>query len=81
MNVRYSKDAVKALKQMDARQRERFNRALEKLEHEPPDGDIKRLTGKDGAYRLRIGEYRVLFHYGNDHIVVDRIVTRGHAYR
>ncbi|MCL2362434.1 MAG: hypothetical protein FWC73_11555 [Defluviitaleaceae bacterium] len=38
----------------------RIIKAVIQLEHDPPEGDIKSLSGRDG-YRLRVGGYRVLF--------------------
>ncbi|MEW5759478.1 MAG: type II toxin-antitoxin system RelE/ParE family toxin [Candidatus Thermoplasmatota archaeon] len=43
-----------------------FLRALDELEKNPfrarPKMDIKKLVGHEGTYRLRIGDYRVLYY-------------------
>jgi len=45
-------------------------------------GDVKRLTNFTPEYRLRVGQYRVLFEVENKtEIVVYRIVHRREAYR
>lgn len=45
-------------------------------------GDVKRLTNFTPEYRLRVGQYRVLFEIENENaIVVYRIVHRREAYR
>ena len=45
-------------------------------------GDVKRLTNFTPEYRLRIGNYRVLFELTDDfRIIVYRIVHRREAYR
>ena len=45
-------------------------------------GDVKRLTNFTPEYRLRVGQYRVLFEVENENeIVVYRIVHRREAYR
>ncbi len=45
-------------------------------------GDVKRLTNFSPEYRLRIGQYRVLFEIENEtEIVVYRVVHRREAYR
>jgi mRNA-degrading endonuclease RelE of RelBE toxin-antitoxin system len=51
------------------------------LEKDPPEGDIKRLTGGLRGYRLRSGDYRIFFDILKDRISVTRIFTRGHAYK
>jgi mRNA interferase RelE/StbE len=44
-------------------------------------GDVKRLQGVSGAYRLRVGEYRVLFMIEGLSLIVIGVRTRGAAYR
>ena len=43
-------------------------------------GDIKRLTAFDYDYRLRSGDYRILFDVEGRHIIVQRILNRKEAY-
>ena len=80
MNVELLRDAVKYLNRMNQPDKGRITRALEKLELEPPQGDITPLEGKDG-YRLRVGGYRVLFDIEENMIVVYDIAPRGQAYK
>ncbi|OKO96030.1 RelE/StbE replicon stabilization toxin [Geobacillus proteiniphilus] len=48
----------------------------------PPQGDIKKLKGQDGLYRMRIGTYRVLFRIDHDEriIYIEAIGNRGDVY-
>ena len=43
-------------------------------------GNVKRLTNLTPAYRLRVGDYRVLFELEEDRIVVYRVRHRRDAY-
>lgn len=43
-------------------------------------GDVKRLTGQPPRFRLRVGDYRVLFEVAEDTIKVWRVVHRREAY-
>ena len=43
-------------------------------------GDIKRLQKHDVAYRLRMGDYRVLFDVAGHRIIIRRIRDRKEAY-
>ena len=43
-------------------------------------GDIKHLTAFDCDYRLRSGDYRILFDVEGQHIIVQRILNRKEAY-
>jgi mRNA interferase RelE/StbE len=55
--------------------------ALENLEDDLA-GDVKRLTAFTPGYRLRVGDYRVLFEVvETDRVVVYRVRHRRDAYR
>ena len=43
-------------------------------------GDVKRLTNFTPEYRLRVGDYRVLFETEGDKIIIYRIRHRKEAY-
>lgn len=46
------------------------------------EGDVKHLRGSDPPqFRLRVGDYRVLFHYLDDGIQVVAVLHRREAYR
>ena len=44
-------------------------------------GDVKRLTGRPPRFRLRVGDWRVLFTVEVDTLKVYRIVHRRESYR
>lgn len=81
MEILYSKAAVKALKQMEKDVRNRLLSGIEGLTQTPPQEDIKAMQGKEGIYRLRVGKYRVLYHYENDALKIDDIGSRGDIYK
>lgn len=58
-------------------------RILEKIEALQDDfaGDVKRLTDFHPEYRLRVGDYRVLFEVEGDQVVIYRIRHRRDVYR
>ena len=77
MKIEYSKKAVKYINSADKPTKRRLKEAIEKI----PSGDIKRLKGIEEAYRLRVGDLRVLFTLENDIIYIDNIIPRGQAYK
>lgn len=78
MEIRYSKQAVKAIASMDTPTKQRICKAIGLL----PDGDVKLLHGRMSVYRLRVGGWRVLFSYSdNDTIQVEKIAPRGQVYK
>jgi mRNA-degrading endonuclease RelE of RelBE toxin-antitoxin system len=44
-------------------------------------GDVKKLGGQEGRYRLRVGSNRVLFSLEKDTIIVHGVKDRKDAYR
>jgi mRNA-degrading endonuclease RelE of RelBE toxin-antitoxin system len=64
--------------------RESAMRILIALSHygESGAGNIKALSGKwDGYFRLRVGEFRVVFQINPDAIVIVRVRHRSDVYR
>jgi len=80
MDVKLSPQVIKYLSKCDPIIKRRIAKALHGLSQDPPQGDIKMLSGKDG-FRLRIGKYRVLFDIGEDDIIVYEIGLRGQIYK
>jgi mRNA interferase RelE/StbE len=73
--------AIKDLKHLQKVETLRIIQALELLKNDM-GGDVKRLTNFTPEYRLRVGNYRVLFELTDDfRIIVYRIVHRREAYR
>jgi len=80
MHAELNNTARKQFNRLNEPYRSRIAAALDKLENEPPEGDIKKLQGKDG-YRVTVGGYRILFDIENDRIDVFKIAPRGDAYK
>ena len=79
MNFDFSNDAMKVLVKLDSNTAGRIIKGIIKL---PGKGDIKPLSGSSGVYRLRIGDYRVLFKaYDENNILIETISPRGNAYK
>jgi mRNA interferase RelE/StbE len=80
MRVELNNAAKRQFKRLNEPHRSRIAEALDKLELEPPEGDIKKLRGRDG-YRLVVGGYRILFDIENDRIDIFKIAPRGDVYK
>jgi len=84
--IRFSKSAGKYLKKLDKTTKERIRNSLLELAENPfhvKNLDIKRLSGYDYSFRLRIGKYRALYKIINDEVVilVFEIDSRGDIYK
>jgi mRNA interferase RelE/StbE len=74
----YSKKAAKILNNMDRPTQQRIKAGIEKI----PDGDIAPLKGSDDDFRLRIGDWRIIFAYvDSSTIMVKKIAPRGEVYK
>ena len=56
--IKLTKKARKFIKAQQPKQQERILKAISKL---PSTGDIKALTDTQNAYRLRVGDYRIIY--------------------
>ena len=90
MNVELSSKSAKYLMGLDSVMKTRIVKALLKLSEEPPTGDIKPLKGETNLYRIRVGDYRLIFSIESmqnevseqiDYIYVNKIAPRGEAYK
>ena len=79
MKVRYSNAASRDIRRCDKRALVREK--IELLARDPLAlrANVIRLTGRDD-YRLRVQNWRVIFRYGDDAIMIDRVLPRGAAY-
>jgi len=77
--IRYSKEAEKFILSQGKSSALRLYSAIEKF----PLGDVKKLQGKKKPvlYRLRVGDYRVVFCSETDNITVLRVDNRGDVYK
>ena len=80
-NVVLKPKAIKDLKAIRQNEATRIAEALERLQNNI-SGDVKKLTNFIPAYRLRVGNYRILFEIEDEkRIVIYRITHRREAYR
>jgi mRNA interferase RelE/StbE len=77
--IEYGDTALHDLDEIPSKQRAQILRKIERLQG-GLHGDIKRLRESDVSYRLRMGDYRILFDVGGDVIVVRRIGHRKSIY-
>ena len=78
--IEIDKRAVKFIAKHPKPQRERLLKAIYRL---PFMGDIKAMQGYAGFYRLRVGDYRVIYTV-NDNVLLVRVIevgNRGDVYK
>jgi mRNA interferase RelE/StbE len=73
----------KAIKDLDSLQRDDSRHIVGRIERmrNNLEGDVKHLTNFTPEYRLRVGDFRVLFELAGNRVTVYRIINRRDAYR
>jgi len=79
----YSRAAAKAFRGIHPQDRTRIKEAIEDLADDPRPSGCLQLTGGDGEYRIRVGEYRIVYDVidAKIEILVLRIAHRREVYR
>ena len=81
MKVGLHHTAEKYIMRLNTADRNRIENAINGLEKEPPEGDIRPYEGNKGILRLRVGSFRIIFRFEeNRTILVSHIEPRGQAY-
>ena len=75
--------AMRDLKVLPSDARSRIEKAIDRLVDDPRPPGAKKLVGANDEWRLRVGDYRVLY-FVNDpdqQVVIARVAHRREAYR
>ena len=77
--IEFKKSAEKEFHKLTASVQERIRDSLVLLSHNPRTQilDIKKLKGFEALYRMRVGDYRVLYELNNNKLVII-VVKLGH---
>jgi len=67
--LRIEPAALKALRDMQQTKREAISTAIDALAKDPRPSGQKKLSGYKNLYRLRVGDYRIVY------AIVDRVLT------
>jgi len=81
--VVFTKAADRQLGKLSERLQQRLVRAAELLEDDPRSPNAKKLQGEKNLWRVRVGDYRILYEIQNTKLVVlvIRIAHRKDIYR
>lgn len=80
--VEFARSAQKEIKKLHPRISKQVTQAIHRLGTNPRKGDVRPMTGSK-SWRLRVGEYRVVYDIHDDRLVIliIRVRPRGSAYR
>jgi mRNA interferase RelE/StbE len=81
--IDFAPAAVRDLRKLDRATADRIERAIESLSSSPRPRQSRKLAKEEGKYRLRVGDYRVIYEIFDSERIVDisAIRHRREAYR
>ncbi len=75
--IELTRDALRALAKLDRPTRRRVQGAIDKLADDPRPAGMVALRGVTGAYRIRVGDYRIVYTLHDDRLMVV-VIDSGH---
>lgn len=75
--IKVAPAAVRQLRMLDVAARRRVQAAIELLAEHPRPSGARKLAGGDGEWRVRTGDFRVVFEI-NDDVLLILVVAVGH---
>ena len=83
VQVTFARSARKDLEALSAKTQDRILATIERLRAEPRPHGCKKLIGADNSYRIRVGDYRVVYEvYDREvRILIVRVRHRKDAYQ
>ncbi|MGO8269290.1 type II toxin-antitoxin system RelE/ParE family toxin [Rhizobium ruizarguesonis] len=80
--IAYSRDALKTLLRMPSNTASLIRSKIEQYAAEPASlaNNVKALKGNPGVFRLRVGDWRIVFSETGEVISIIKVAPRGSAY-
>jgi len=81
MKITIRKRAIKDLKNISEPFSSKIKSEILKLKKFPDVNNIKKLVNFEPSYRLRVGNYRILFDVDGKEIIIGRILHKKSSYK
>lgn len=80
--IAYSRSSLKVLTRMPTNQSRLIRAKIESYAADPTNlaNNVRALKGEPGYFRLRVGDWRVIFSEDGEVVGIVRIASRGSAY-
>lgn len=75
--VHLKRSVVKTLKSLPQREVRKIGKKIDSLEQNPIPKDSKKIKGEKDLYRVRVGDYRILYFFQNSNLTV-LVIRVGH---
>ena len=82
MKIEFGTKALKFLSKLEKGNKKRVFKKIKELENDPFPSDVKKLKGEKDIYRIRIGDFRVLYRLipEDDVILIFKVDKRSRVY-
>lgn len=77
--ILYEKEALKEIDKLEPSISRRIIKKIEEMSENPASCDIKKLKGRED-YRLRVGDYRIIFMFDKESIKIIKVGHRQQIY-
>jgi len=75
--VQLKRSVIKILKSLPQKEVKKIAKKIDSLEQNPVPKDSKKLKGEKDLYRVRVGDYRILYFFQNLNLTV-LVIRVGH---
>ena len=75
-NIIWKTSAKKELRKIDKKQIPKIIKAIENLALNPHPANHKKLLGTENNFRIRVGQYRIIYFLENDKLLIEIIRVR-----
>jgi mRNA interferase RelE/StbE len=75
--IEFTKSAIKQLNKLPKNIKERIDARILDLATEPRPNGVKKLKGDENSYRIRVGDYRLIYEIYDDILLIS-VVRVGH---
>ena len=80
--VEFKKQAFKFIQNLDKKTQDKLEKIFNSLSENPFSMPYKKIVGFDNMYRIRVGEYRILYTINNGELLIEviKIANRENFY-
>ncbi|PHQ92766.1 MAG: type II toxin-antitoxin system mRNA interferase toxin, RelE/StbE family [Sulfurimonas sp.] len=75
-NIEWKTSAKKELRKIEKKQIKKIIEAVESLASNPHPPNHKKILGTDYNFRIRVGNYRIIYYLENDKLLIEIIRVR-----
>ena len=81
--IEFVRSAAKEFRALETKLKRRMSIAIDGLIQEPRPAGVRKLVGHEKLYRIRVGQYRIVYEIDDDSlkILITRVRHRRDAYR